>query len=616
MARHHFGGSPWDVVQTVTGDVVPSWLVTVYAPGDLVNPVTDLLEADSDLPITELRTNPADHESPGLIRRFRGPDGLSELVYVINGPDGRTHTWHEPAHEIAGAVEVADDAKATADAAFLAASTALATSEQASQAADIARLRSLDAELAAQQAQAGAAAYISSISPAAAVTDLAPTVYVPWRGGANIAPENTLEALDQSVASGFTAVHVTARRTVDNALFCFDSGSPSELTNMGGLPGELSSAGILRGRYKADDWFCNTWPGDLRVVLLSQMIARAQKRTVLIVQLMDAGSVPAAVQLILRMKAETYVILMSTERTALRDVAVPWGIHSCLLDTNPASTNHALVMADGIRYYALDISQSVSHISNATSQGLKVFSLGAERAHQRDALPNDVFGVITADPVYLDPDREHRVSTDPHGSGTFYHGHQGLANGFNAANAETGVRRGYFPNPTAGGSARQFQLRGQTNEPGYTSSFQSVLMGWMNPRPDPTDWTLTGTVQFNSWVDANSWVGFEICRPTDRPFNNNARTADDQGYLVILRQSGQMVLYRHDGTTQTQLSSTSGSALTANDTRAFTLDVRPDGMTLTFGSSTLNSGDTTYRGPYSLYAVNGVNARFYNMAVS
>lgn len=618
MARYHFGGSPWDVIQDVTGAVVPDWPVEVYAPDDAETPLTDLLEAGSDLPISELRSNPESDADPGLIRTFRGPDGLTEIVYQFSGPDGRSHRWHEPAHEVAGSISDAEQALSISQTALSSAQAAQATANQAQQSADIARARAVEAEVVAGQAQDAASSYISSVSPSASVGDLQPPLYVPWRTGSNIAPENSIEGLDTAVAMDFRAVHVTARHTLDGALFCFGDGPIYNMTSLAGATTDQTSAGVERARILAGNWFCNTWMNDLRVPLLSRIISRAQKRIVVIIELLDTGSVPAAVNLIKRMRAETYTILMSTERNALRDVAVPAGVNACLLDTNPASTNHALVVADGINYYALNVSQSASYLSDAASAGLQVFAHDVQRMHQRDTLPQEILGVITRDPVWMDPSRDHLLPTDPHGSGSFYHGHIGLANGFNSANPGIGVQRGHFLSSVEGTGKLQFKLSASTNPASY-DRFQAVVMGWACPLPNPDSYTLTGTIMMQVWSSSTRWMGIGFGRMTDHPWDNNFPDANRRGYLLLVRQSGAIELWRQDGDldpSQTMIASGTTSAFTGGGTKTFSITVTPTSISCTLGGQTINSTDTAYRGPFCHYTTDQCDGRFYDLAVS
>ncbi|MGW4300437.1 right-handed parallel beta-helix repeat-containing protein [Streptomyces sp. NPDC004646] len=97
MPLYTFGGNPSAVLTTPTGDVVPGYAVTVRVAGSGAL-VTALYEEDGVTPISQLRTNSADSDTPGAIRTFKAADVLA-IDYEYNGPSGTPVRWYEPSRE-------------------------------------------------------------------------------------------------------------------------------------------------------------------------------------------------------------------------------------------------------------------------------------------------------------------------------------------------------------------------------------------------------------------------------------------------------------------------------------------------------------------------------------
>ncbi|WP_431784316.1 right-handed parallel beta-helix repeat-containing protein [Streptomyces chumphonensis] len=99
MALYTFGGTPADVLTTVTGDAVPDYAlrVRVAGTGELVSA---LYEVDGTTPIGELRTNPSSHSQPGAVRAFRAVD-VTEIEYEYLDAQANPVRWYQAAREIA-----------------------------------------------------------------------------------------------------------------------------------------------------------------------------------------------------------------------------------------------------------------------------------------------------------------------------------------------------------------------------------------------------------------------------------------------------------------------------------------------------------------------------------
>jgi hypothetical protein len=99
VALYTFGGNASAVLTTTTGDVVPDYPVLVRAAGTGAA-ITALYEEDGITPIAQLRSNPADSDTPGAVRTFK-VDGFLAIQYEYNGPSGQPVRIYEVAREAA-----------------------------------------------------------------------------------------------------------------------------------------------------------------------------------------------------------------------------------------------------------------------------------------------------------------------------------------------------------------------------------------------------------------------------------------------------------------------------------------------------------------------------------
>ena len=99
MTQYTYGGSPADVLTDTAGNVVPNFQVLVYRAGTN-ELVTALYEVDGATPISELRSNDDESDTPGAIRSFKADD-VTAIEYAYNGPGGSPVRWYQAARELA-----------------------------------------------------------------------------------------------------------------------------------------------------------------------------------------------------------------------------------------------------------------------------------------------------------------------------------------------------------------------------------------------------------------------------------------------------------------------------------------------------------------------------------
>jgi|GEM_PF-2956129 len=97
MPLYTYGGNAAAVLTDAAGNVIPDYPLIVRVAGT-GQPVTALYEADGTTPIGELRSNPADSNSPGAIRPFKIAD-ITGIEYEYNGLTGPVR-WFESAREL------------------------------------------------------------------------------------------------------------------------------------------------------------------------------------------------------------------------------------------------------------------------------------------------------------------------------------------------------------------------------------------------------------------------------------------------------------------------------------------------------------------------------------
>ncbi|MPZ59752.1 MAG: hypothetical protein GEU93_00365 [Propionibacteriales bacterium] len=444
--------------------------------------------------------------------------------------------------------------------------------------------------------------------PVISLDELTFPLYVPHRGGANIAPENTIDALRGAVELGFKLVEVDCSRLRDGGLMVMHDATADRTSNLHGAPHELLTAAVLRGRIDASTWFAAGWPSDLWIPALSDVLREVGNHICLLIEAKNPGSGRAAAELVTRSELGHSVIMASFIRSEL-DGALEAGLPAGLVHES-GDLDHARLRADGVDYLVVRPTAAEATLVSALEAGLVVFVYDLDRRYVHDLLVElGVHGFITDDPMYLSR-RLAPLTVDPYVSQTFWHGCLPAPNG----------DRGYFAHPDWWG----YPARPDGPVP---SGYRGALQGWACPVTSDGAGASPYSIGFDVVIDevAGEMAGADASiffgAPDDRPFPGDRDTPEPQGYRALLRADGGLEVHRVDAGRTTLLVSTRTPALALGETVArIEITVTTEDVTVartdTDSPHRIAASDATHRGGYIHLGCQGAAVRFRNVTVT
>lgn len=450
-----------------------------------------------------------------------------------------------------------------------------------------------------------------TIAPWAALEDLAGPRWFAHRGGSLLAPENTIEAIRMAVALGADAVEIDVYKVADGSLFCMHDTTVDRTSNLSGTTAQMTTPAALRGRIDAGAWFANTWPSDLRIPLLSDVLAEVGGTIPLIIHCNNTGSATPAVEEIMRQELEGSVCIMAWAESGLITARAN-GIPNVLLDSDgilSGGLTYAGLVADGTSYLGVDYSQtSNATIAAAKAAGLRIMAFTVnKRADYAALVPGDIWSVISDDPWYVRGTGSMRT-TDQFVTGTFSHGMAGLV--------DTGDYRGFYQL----GSPNWWGLDAVTGPPDTTNvGFASVGHDYLGPLPSAF------TLDFDYVIDAVDYASASLqvmLGVTDLQYDDaGGGAANPNGYNILVRQNGTIDVYRVTGGTPTSIGTVSTAAITLGTTQHLRIQVTSTQIIVTRtnigGTNSVTVTNNTYRGgQYPNFAVRDSKSRWANVAVT
>ncbi|MFI5859143.1 glycerophosphodiester phosphodiesterase [Streptomyces parvulus] len=584
--QYTFGGTPSDVLTDDAGNVVPDYPVIVRVAGT-GQQVSALYELDG-APISQLRSNPAGHDQPGAIRPFR-TDDITEIEYEYTGTSGQPVRWYQAARE------VPQEALSTARAAIPAPAVAGTAG---------------DALLLGENGSPVWGRLTSgTVAPWAALEAATGPRWIAHRGGALLAPENSIEAMRMAAALNADAIEIDVYKVADGGLFVMHDTTVDRTSNLSGSTASLTTPAALRGRIDAGSWFANSWPSDLRIPLFSDVLAEVGNTIPIIVHCNNFGSGAVAVEEIRRQELDGSVLIMAWTEAELA-AARAAGIPSLLLDTDgvlPDKT-YAQLLATGTRYLGVDYSQtSNATIQAAAAAGLRVVVYTVNRRTHYAALPKDgsVWAVVSDDPWYVRGTGAMRTSS-LFGAGTFFHGMVGIV--------DAGDYRGFFQTPA------WFGLDASGTAMASNGGYVSCLQGYVGPLPE------TFTVDVDYVLDVTDYATASLhftLTVDDQQYDEDATgtSARANGYNVLVRSNGTIDVYKNTGGVATNIGTVATAAITPGSAQHLRIRLTATQIIVTRtnigGTNSVTVTDSTYRtGLYPHLGVRDTKTRWANLAVT
>lgn len=411
-------------------------------------------------------------------------------------------------------------------------------------------------------------------------------IYVGHRFGANIVPENTAEGARDVIAQGVIGLETDTAPLSDSGVVLLHDPTVDRTTTSTGAASTFTSDQAASIVVDASAWFAPSWR-NTRLMFLDDFMREFGRKAVLLPEAKNSPRAGTAIASLV----DRYALHDSTMISAFTDSLVADVLlrgDMAVGYVNPAGdADFAAKRAQGYTDIIIDHTQPANlatTIAAAIAAGLRVTCYTIDRRHQAEAaVAAGAQLIITDDPVYIDPTLDARrvLTRDPYASQSPYNG---------MLSSNTGDA--YFISPDRLGL-------------GTLGGKQFFLQGWACPLDqEPTDtYTLTQTIAVETIGSASSqWFGMFFCASDDRAYLD-AGAATENGYLLLLRVSGQMILYKRTNGAATTLASVTTAAVAQGGSATLQVQVSPTGITVTRTDTgqSITTNDAAHRGRFFHY---------------
>lgn len=416
-------------------------------------------------------------------------------------------------------------------------------------------------------------------------------------GGALVAPDGTLEAMQIAHEAGAEVIEVDTVRLADGAIGVMHDATVDRTTSSSGTCEDFSQATWRQLTVDPSAWttpFPN-W-GNLKAPTWSDVVARLGGKTILAPEAKGSTSSIAndaasrIAQIARDAGIQRSVIVQSFTFSAVQ-AAIAGGCDGLYLTSDGLGKTPAELVAAGVRFVGLDFAvASAATIGALADAGIAVVPYTLATQYDTDAaLAAGSKGVFSDDPIYSARKYgSYRRTVAPWTvNNTFFHGHQSWA------------ARGTFVSGTGG---YWFQ-------PGSSGTH---LLGCMSPVAN-AEGTYTLTVPMHlvsTGTDSTSWTGVYFASTRDTPFISDVY----DGYLVALRQNGTLQLWKRatGGDSFASQGTVATAALAADAKPVVEIAVTPTAVTVTrtdvAAPNSITITDSAIRGGYIYLRDNGQNS--------
>ena len=443
------------------------------------------------------------------------------------------------------------------------------------------------------------------------------------RGGSYIVPEGTRLGRLNAYGLGMQVIDGgDIHATSDGVLYdCHDT-TLDRTTNLTGEIAKTTSMRVMQGKVDCSSWFGGGWADQPITSIVDTLDDLGGKVYVTLEVKTDVD--PKYAQKVVDLIAArglTKQILIASFDEALLGPAIAGGHEVMLLGTSgTAIATDTGLLSRGVRYFGGSQALTAATAKQIADNGVRVVTYSTERHANvnkfRNGASGHLWGYISDDPLYLKGHVEgtyaYRLTSDPFGTLTYYHGHQADNLSVNPED------RGTFQ-ADAGGAFFCAPVKSQR---------RAWLQGWASPLVSPSSYSITYE---QDWLNAATSAGgaLVIGCPDDSSY-----TGDDQaggglggppGYEVWLFTSGLLRLFRRDsGAVPVVLSDNNDTAhpVTPGTPEKLTVTVSGSKISVTRASTgvTVSATDNTYRGGYVHLLANDNGAaagvRWRNISVS
>jgi glycerophosphoryl diester phosphodiesterase len=441
----------------------------------------------------------------------------------------------------------------------------------------------------------------------ARVVDLTYPLAIAHKGGANLAPEETLEGYRAALGAGATVIDADTGLLADGVLAVMHDNTLDRTTTGTGATTDQSAMSWQNLTIDAASWFGGGW-GNLRPPLLSQLFTEFGNRVVISVEAKTPeAAAPLAAQIARFGVAES--VMASTSFWASIPTLVASGAHVLFTMTTGIEQTPAALAAAGVKSVGIDYTQAsftTALVTSLHAVGVKVFAYTVSRQSDVAAvLTKGVDGWYSDDPIYskgAQTGYAYRLPKMPFTSQAFYHGHI----------AGSAAIRGVFTAPDGWGFADVTNLGGRT-----------VLAGAISPikgLPAADTFTIDYSLRIESMSDTGRFMGFFICAGDDKPYNDSGAATGINGYRVLINGLGALAISKYtDGVAVTNYANVTTVALTLPQNITGKITVTPTTVSISrtdVGPYTNTATDSAYRGGYVWFEASGTTGRWTRLEVT
>jgi glycerophosphoryl diester phosphodiesterase len=437
------------------------------------------------------------------------------------------------------------------------------------------------------------------------IVDYGPSnpLYVAHRGSAALYPEESSVAYARSVADRAAALETDVQTLSDGSLGLMHDSTVDRTTTGTGNVNSFNSTTFQALTMDPSVWQGSNYGDTLNPQMFQAYIDAYKGKSILMPEDKDLLSMTALVRALVNSGVAFDQALVQSFGTTGLGTAVAAGYPAIGL-TAAGSPTPSAIAATGAQWAAVANGESLAPYIAA---GLKTMVYTVSRRQIRDTLlAQGAAGIFSDDPVYISGNTA-LSTTDLFARQTWVPGM--LGNGDNQGLVLP--NRGLFTAP---------------NWWGYTSlstGYFESLMGYLCPLANPTNFSITYNVSFDSANagDTTRWASVFISTD-DRLYDNTAGTTAT-GYLLMMRKNGTLSIFRQDsGQAGVSIGSVTGSTIA--DGTELTFKITRSGSSLTIalmsGTTVLNSvtaTDSAYPStPYIHLGRNGLACKFRNVTVA
>ncbi|MBG6091645.1 glycerophosphodiester phosphodiesterase [Actinomadura viridis] len=408
--------------------------------------------------------------------------------------------------------------------------------------------------------------------------------------GAFLAPENTTAAFDRGVADPNShMLEFDVQVLKDGAGAVWHDPTVDRISTSTGPVTSLDSAAFKKLVIDPRSWFGGT-AANTNPLLLNELLDRYAGRKLLLAHPKDTAAMRLTIDTLKERGLQDSVHIQTFSRSdavlahqaGFTTQVIVGGAQQAAIDTPEA------IKADGIDRVSLWQGLPDATIKGYVAAGLVVTCYDVNRHYRRDQLyALGVRGLDSDDPTYARGDQaRYRRTGDPFATQNWWYGHLGQVQAANRL-AANHPDRGSFTAPDSWGVPR-----------GSYPMF--VRQGWASPVPK--------IYELRVWMkvtalgsDKTRWGGVYFSANRDHAFTDAATDPHNAGYNLILRQNGQLQLYRKEPSRTVLLKTINTKALGTGTLAKLQIKVTTTGIyirryDITSAGATVN--DTKYRGGY------------------